>query len=96
MSKTSTTTTKTETPTGIRTGVVESDRMDKTRTVVIRFQAMHPKYKKYINRRTRLHVHDASNESHIGDRVEVAPCRPYSKTKRWTLVRIVEKAPQEA
>jgi small subunit ribosomal protein S17 len=91
-----TSTSKTESQTGTRIGVVESDRMDKTRTVVIRFQAMHPKYKKYINRRTKLHVHDDANESRAGDRVEIIPCRPYSKTKQWKLVRVVERAPQEA
>jgi small subunit ribosomal protein S17 len=74
-----------------RTGVVESDVRDKTRKVVIRFKAMHPKYKKYISARTVLHVHDESNQSRNGDVVEIAECRPISKTKRWTLVRVVER-----
>ncbi len=75
-----------------RLGVVESDKRDKTRKVVISFLAKHKKYGKYLRKRTVLHVHDEMNESHLGDRVEVAPCRPISKTKRWKLVRVVEKA----
>lgn len=76
---------------GSRIGVVETDARDKTRKVVIRYRAQHSKYGKYVSRRTVLHVHDASNESHVGDVVEVAPCRPISKTKSWRLVRVVEK-----
>jgi small subunit ribosomal protein S17 len=75
---------------GTRTGVVESDKRTKTRTVVVAFQTMHPKYGKYLKNRTVLHVHDEKNESHTGDVVEVAQCRPISKTKQWRLVRIVE------
>ena len=74
-----------------RVGLVESDRRDKTRTVAIRYSVRHPKYGKYIRRQTRLHVHDENNESHLGDRVEVAECRPISKTKSWVLVRVVER-----
>lgn len=73
-------------------GIVESDKRAKSRTVVVRFKSMHPKYGKYVSRKTVLQVHDENNESHLGDRVEVCQCRPMSKTKRWTLVRIVEKA----
>ncbi len=75
-----------------RVGVVESDKRDKTRKVVISFLAQHPKYGKYMRKRTVLHVHDENNESRLGDRVEVAPCRPLSKTKTWTLVRVVDKS----
>lgn len=78
---------------GARIGVVESDARDKTRKVVVQFLAKHPKYGKYLRKRTALHVHDEGNESKRGDRVEVAPCRPVSKTKAWRLVRIVEHAP---
>ena len=74
-----------------RIGIVESDRRDKTRTVVIGYSARHPKYGKYIRRRTVLHVHDEANESRTGDRVEIAECRPISKTKSWMLVRVVER-----
>lgn len=75
----------------VRIGVVDSDKRDKTRRVVIGFLAQHPKYGKYLRKRTVLHVHDERNESHVGDRIEVAPCRPISKTKRWALVRVVHK-----
>ena len=76
---------------GTRIGVVEGDKRDKTRKVVIRYQAKHPKYGKYVSKRTVLQVHDESNESGAGDVVEIAECRPVSKTKRWRLVRVVEK-----
>jgi len=75
-----------------RIGIVESDARDKTRKVVIAYSARHSKYGKYIKRRTVLQVHDANNESHKGDRVEVAECRPISKTKSWILTLVVEKA----
>ena len=76
-----------------RVGVVESDKRLKTRTVVVNFVTKHPKYGKYVKKRTVLHVHDEKNESGLGDRVEVAECRPISRTKNWILVRIVQKAP---
>jgi small subunit ribosomal protein S17 len=75
-----------------RVGVVESDARDKTRKVAISFSVKHPKYGKYIRRRTVLHVHDENNTSRKGDRVEVAECRPISKTKSWVLVKVIEKA----
>ncbi len=77
---------------GVRTGVVESDKRDKTRRVVVSFMVKHPKYGKIMRRRTVLQAHDEGNESHAGDRVEVAPCNPVSKTKRWRVVRVVERA----
>jgi small subunit ribosomal protein S17 len=73
-------------------GVVESDKRSKTRKVVIAYSGKHPKYGKYLRKRTVLQVHDEKNESRLGDRVEVAECRPISKTKSWVLVRIVERA----
>jgi small subunit ribosomal protein S17 len=76
---------------GTKIGVVESDKRAKTRKVVIAYQAMHPKYGKYIRQRTVLHIHDEQNESKLGDIVEIAQCRPVSKTKQWRLVRIVER-----
>jgi small subunit ribosomal protein S17 len=79
---------------GAQVGVVESAKLDKTRTVVVRYVDKHPKYGKYVNKRTRLHVHDEKNESRAGDRVEVAPCRPMSATKTWSLVRVVDRAPE--
>ncbi|MEE2973006.1 MAG: 30S ribosomal protein S17 [Planctomycetota bacterium] len=75
-----------------RIGIVASDARDKTRKVVIAYSARHSKYGKYIKRRTVLQVHDDTNQSHKGDRVEVAECRPISKTKSWVLTRVVEKA----
>ncbi len=74
--------------------VVQSDKRDKTRKVAIPFSAKHTKYNKYISRTTVLHVHDEKNESHVGDRVEIAECRPISKTKSWVVIRVVERAAQ--
>ena len=78
----------------MRTGVVVSDKRDKSVTVMYEYSVRHPKYGKYLRRSTRLQVHDANNEAHTGDRVEVAFCRRISKTKNWRLVRILTKAPQ--
>ncbi len=78
-----------------KTGLVESDKGDKTRKVVINFLTKHPKYGKYLRRRTVIQVHDENNESHVGDRVEIAECRPISKTKSWILTKIVERAPDD-
>jgi small subunit ribosomal protein S17 len=76
---------------GAKIGVVESDSRDKSRKVAIDYKAKHPKYGKYVSKRTVLHVHDETNESHVGDVVEIIQCRPVSKTKSWKLNRIVEK-----
>lgn len=75
-------------------GVVESDKRDKTRRVTVKFSSPHEKYGKYVSKRSVLHVHDEKNESKLGDRVEIVPCRPISKTKNWRLVRVVDRAPQ--
>ena len=72
-------------------GVVESDKRDKTRTVVVSYLDRHPKYGKYVGKRTVLNVHDEGNEAVAGDIVEVVQCRPVSKSKFWRLVRVVEK-----
>ena len=77
-------------------GVVTSDKMSKTRRVEIARLVKHARYGKYIRRRTICHVHDEKNESHLGDTVEIRESRPLSKTKHWTLVRIVTKAPAAA
>ncbi|MEO1534493.1 MAG: 30S ribosomal protein S17 [Planctomycetota bacterium] len=75
-------------------GFVEADKADKTRKVVVAYMAKHPKYGKFVKRRTILQVHDENNESELGDRVEVVrECKPKSKTKSWELVRIIEKRP---
>jgi small subunit ribosomal protein S17 len=76
--------------TSTKIGVVTSDKRDKTRTVVVAFQVRHPKYGKYLKRQSRFQVHDEKNASKLGDRVEIANCRPVSKTKTWRLVRVVE------
>lgn len=81
---------------GTRQGVVESHARSLTRRVVINYLTKHPKYGKFMRNRTILQVHDAKNESRTGDIVEIAPCRPVSKTKRWTLVRVVEKRAAQA
>lgn len=73
-------------------GIVASDKMDKSRRVEIDRLVKHPKYGKYIKRRTVCHVHDENNESKIGDTVEIIECPPRSKTKRWDLVRVVAKS----
>src|SRR6266851_2237807 len=77
-------------------GVVVSDKMSKTRRVEIPRLEKHPRYGKYIKRRTICYVHDEANESHVGDKVEIAESRPMSKLKRWRLVRIIAKAPTQA
>lgn len=73
-------------------GRVLSDKMEKSIVVAIERMVKHPLYGKFIRRTTKLHVHDENNECGIGDLVEVRECRPLSKTKAWTLVRIVEKS----
>jgi small subunit ribosomal protein S17 len=74
------------------TGVVVSDAMDKTITVVLRHLVKHPKYGKYVYRSTRCYAHDEKNEAREGDRVEIMETRPLSKKKRWRLVGVVERA----
>jgi small subunit ribosomal protein S17 len=79
-------------PKRLAVGVVTSDRMNQTRRVEISRLVKHPKYGKYIRRRTVCYVHDEKNESRQGDTVEISECRPRSKTKRWELVRVVSKS----
>jgi len=74
------------------TGVVVSNSGDKSVKVTIDFKVKHPKYGKYIKRRTKIGVHDEHNQSGVGDLVEITECRPHSKTKSWRLVRIVQRA----
>ena len=75
-----------------RTGVVVSDKMDKTIVVAIKTKVKHPLYGKTVNRTTRLKAHDEKNECNIGDTVRLMETRPLSKTKRWRLVQIIERA----
>ena len=74
------------------TGRVTSNKMDKIITVMVERKVKHPVYGKYIKRSTKLHAHDASNECNEGDLVTVVACRPLSKSKKWMLENIVERA----
>ena len=75
-----------------RTGVVVSDKMDKTIVVEIRTRVKHPLYGKIMNRTIKLKAHDEENQAGIGDTVKIMETRPLSKDKRWRLVEIIEKA----
>ena len=98
-------TVKTETPSETKetrpllrtiTGVVASDKGDKTIKVVVDYQMRHPKYGKYLKRRTVLHAHDEKNDAKEGDTVEIAECRPLSKTKHHRLLRVVQRGGERA
>lgn len=78
-------------PKKVAVGIVTSDLMAKTRRVEIPRLVRHPKYGKYLRRRTICYVHDEGGESHTGDTVEIEECRPLSHLKRWKLVRVVTK-----
>jgi small subunit ribosomal protein S17 len=75
-------------------GLVTSDKMNKSRRVEIDRLIRHPKYGKFLRRKTICHIHDENNESHVGDTVEIVEAPPRSKLKRWDLVRIVTKGAQ--
>ena len=75
-----------------RTGVVSSNKMDKTVVVAVERKVQHPIYGKFLKKTTKFHAHDEKNECSIGDTVRIMESRPLSKTKRWRLVEIVEKA----
>ena len=75
-----------------RTGLVTSNKMDKTITVAIERKVKHPIYGKFVKKTTKFHAHDEKNECTIGDTVRIMETRPMSKTKRWRLVEVVEKA----
>ncbi len=79
-------------PKKVAVGVVTSDKMSKTRVVQIPRLVKHPVYGKIIRRRTVCYVHDENEETANGDLVEIVECRPLSKSKRWQLVRVVEKS----
>ena len=81
--------------TSTKIGIVVSDARNKTRTVAVDSYFVHPKYGKRIAREARFHAHDETNESKKGDRVEIVPCRPMSKTKRFRIVRVVLKGAVE-
>ena len=75
-----------------RTGVVVSDKMDKTIVVLIKRKTKHPLYGKIINRSKKFKAHDEENVCGVGDKVEIMETRPISKDKRWRLVNVIEKA----
>ena len=75
-----------------RTGVVTSNKMDKSITIAIKWKEKHPIYGKFVNKTKKYHAHDEKNECGIGDTVKIMETRPLSKTKRWRLVQIIERA----
>ena len=75
-----------------RTGVVTSNKMDKSITVAIKWKEKHPMYGKFVSKTKKYHAHDENNECNIGDTVKIMETRPLSKTKRWRLVQIIERA----
>ncbi|MFW2440497.1 MAG: 30S ribosomal protein S17 [Arenicellales bacterium] len=73
-------------------GVVISNKMDKTVTVLVERLEKHALYKKYIRKSTKLHAHDESNECNEGDTVQIEECRPLSKSKSWRVIEVVSRA----
>jgi small subunit ribosomal protein S17 len=74
------------------TGLVSSDKMDKTVVVLVNRMVLHPVYKKYIRKKTKVKAHDEKNECHVGDKVMLIETRPLSKDKRWRVKEILVKA----
>ena len=74
-----------------RTGLVSSNKMDKTITVAVERKVKHPLYGKFLKKTPKFHAHDEKNECNIGDTVKIMETRPISKLKRWRLVEVVEK-----
>ena len=75
-----------------RVGVVVSNKMEKTIVVAVRWKEKHPIYGKFVNKTRKFHVHDEKNEAGIGDTVLIMETRPLSKTVRWRLTQIIERA----
>ena len=75
-----------------KTGVVSSDKMEKTITVAVERKVKHPIYGKFVKKTTKFHAHDENNEAKPGDVVKIMETRPLSKTKRWRLVEVIEKS----
>jgi small subunit ribosomal protein S17 len=74
-----------------RTGLVYSNKMDKTITITVKWKEKHPIYGKFVNKTKKYHAHDEKNECSIGDRVRIMETRPLSKLKRWRLIEIIER-----
>ena len=77
------------------TGKVVSDKMDKTVTVLVERQVMHPRIGKIVRRAKKYHAHNEGNDAKMGDTVVIEECRPISKTKAWKVTRLVERARPE-
>ena len=77
------------------TGTVVSDKMDKTVTVVVERQVMHPTIGKVVKRTKKYHAHNDNNDAKVGDRVMIEECKPISKTKAWRVAKLVERARPE-
>jgi small subunit ribosomal protein S17 len=75
-----------------RIGVVLSNKMDKNITVTVKWKEKHPIYGKFVNKTKKFHAHDEKNDCNIGDTVRIMETRPLSKTKRWRVVEIIERA----
>jgi len=75
-----------------RTGKVVSNAMAKTAVVAVSRRVQHPKYRKFLTRRTRYQAHDEQNQCEVGDTVVITECRPLSRHKRWRVSKIVERA----
>lgn len=75
-----------------RIGIVSSSKMEKTITVAVERKVKHPIYGKFVKKTTKFHAHDENSTAGIGDTVRIMETRPLSKTKRWRLVEIIEKA----
>ena len=75
-----------------RVGIVTSDKMSKSITVIVERKVMHPKYGKFVKRSSKFMAHDEKGDAHVGDTVRIAETRPMSKLKRWRLVEVVERA----
>ena len=79
-------------PRKVRGGIVSSSKMDRTLVIEVVERVRHPKYNKFVMRTKKLYAHDEANDANVGDRVRVMETRPLSKTKRWRLVEILERA----
>ncbi len=75
-----------------KVGVIFSNKMDKSVTVAVKWKEKHPMYGKFVNRTKKFHAHDEKNDCNIGDTVRITETRPLSKTKRWRVVEILERA----
>lgn len=79
-------------PRKVREGIVSSNKMDRTVVIEVVERVRHPKYNKFVMRTKKLYAHDEANDANVGDRVRVMETRPLSKTKRWRVIEILERA----